>query len=549
MLFRRSSAKLRGCKILLLRPREFPPTYFARFDAFFLSILIPLSPLSFCDFLNPCWGRKPFDPKRYLCGVLDPLPSSPIVCRLRREVARRIDLLAAAAGTGVVTVIVTADAVSKERERKPAERGLSDIRGARAFPRFGHVGMMASGGDSCGHKIEENALPNCRKSRDTCEDSATRKEGRLGRRHSSFVDILAGSSARRLSTTRLGAVACSVPGRTTRSPWVADEEPGPGLPHHKLGSKKIYSGSGSSGSNSNSGSDSSGSSGSDPSRDDLSRYGNGKVPSFRNERAAMTTTKMRNASREATQYNLDQVRESGRKGVGCSNDSSRWTKGGPRAGEVRFSLENEEEITKEGEGRPIPSSLTAKGSGGEGFQAVQKHAGRGGCISNSARVIDKAQTEIVEPNGLWTCIACRQTNDEMDGAEGCASCGRRRQRRRQTRPHENDGTQLAMVPSCNVGTGARSMQAPLGGPEERDEETMGSFRNSIEPPSDVGANSPELGSKTRSDRLEQRMARSDRRGPYDMSSFAKMRQATQPVVKARLGLTREIQSLLSAIRR
>jgi len=142
----------------------------------------------------------------------------------------------------------------------------------------------------------------------------------------------------------------------------------------------------------------------------------------------------------------------------------------------------------------------------------------------------------LKDTGFWTCVVCCQRNDIAGARESCTTCGRRRRWRSSARGN------------TRVISSLTQFKAPSDRPQEK--EGAGSNKNASH--SFTGYRATSDGSrKPVNDACSaiKRVTEQSTRGPYDLSSFAKMQEVTQPVVKARLGLTREIQSLLSAIRR
>lgn len=193
--------------------------------------------------------------------------------------------------------------------------------------------------------------------------------------------------------------------------------------------------------------------------------------------------------------------------------------GGPRAKAVRFLLQAD---------------------GGE-----SQSPSAGVSIGPSARVgieeLEAADHGTIER--FWSCAVCGKTNGE--GRASCTICGKRQHGRcvaqaqlgekaekrdpgvvreepktvnlQRQRPGNRQGSVRPVRSSGDTSRSGRQTGTLLGGVSER----LGSMRDTTRKISE----------------------------PYDASSFAKMRRETEPAVRARLGLTGEIKSLLSAIRR
>lgn len=156
----------------------------------------------------------------------------------------------------------------------------------------------------------------------------------------------------------------------------------------------------------------------------------------------------------------------------------------------------------------------------------------------------------------WNCAVCNKRNSE-DRVE-CVVCGRRprpctlkmtdgetagtrpmcvdaacgnRERRAGTNEVDSDGQEVNTVITASSCSTHVAGAGRCGEPGAR-VTTTGSRRNPMQ----------SMGRRRNG-------VRDAREGEgYDFSGFAKMRQTTDPIVKARLGLTGEIKSLLSAIR-
>lgn len=131
---------------------------------------------------------------------------------------------------------------------------------------------------------------------------------------------------------------------------------------------------------------------------------------------------------------------------------------------------------------------------------------------------------------FWMCAVCNKKN--IDSVKACTTCGR----------HQEHSRHTSVRPTETVGTGVASRGR--GFTRRLEQEREEAYR----PPGGVknaGSSTPVgISSKTETERNAMR----SNLGAYDSSCFAKMRQTTEPAVKARLNLTGEIKSLLSAIR-
>ena len=218
----------------------------------------------------------------------------------------------------------------------------------------------------------------------------------------------------------------------------------------------------------------------------------------------------------------------------------------PRARAVRFLLDGKRE-EKNGESagndRFRPTERAVDGSS----QKTQRQAEAFGSQVVAHQNVEVGSDE-VHDRSFWTCVVCCQRNDDVGGAEDCTTCGRR-QLRSGSQDHD-DRAGLLSTPANNRNAGSSTL---FEVPSDRLSEEGGSGGHQNVNKSFTDYRAISAGSRQRvkdaCDTTKNTAGQSERRGPYDLSSFVKMKEATQPVVKARLGLTREIQSLLSAIRR
>lgn len=132
-------------------------------------------------------------------------------------------------------------------------------------------------------------------------------------------------------------------------------------------------------------------------------------------------------------------------------------------------------------------------------------------------------------NTCWVCTVCDKRNGE--GADTCTTCGRCRGMPRATRGAlSSRGTIISGVTNEKI--------------KELEEQEDASARSGR---SGASARQAQVFSRGPERDVAKDTIRSNR-GVYDFACFAKMRQTTQPAAKARLGLTHEIKSLLTAIR-
>lgn len=227
---------------------------------------------------------------------------------------------------------------------------------------------------------------------------------------------------------------------------------------------------------------------------------------------------------------------------GSSERFSRLSEGGRRARAVRFLDE-----AKETRGNLVGADKAVDGAS----QTVQSKKGEKGgprLSATAAHGDEAAETKTSREEGYWTCVVCRAQNDELGGAEGCATCGRRRPGRPQ---HRGGGAGLETVPPDDrIALSSKHIDATTDRLHEKERGEIGinAERSFAHPGARTSKGSSREENADRS-ATGKTAAQSEHRGPYDISSFAKMRQATQPIVNARLSLTREIQSLLTSIRR
>lgn len=150
--------------------------------------------------------------------------------------------------------------------------------------------------------------------------------------------------------------------------------------------------------------------------------------------------------------------------------------------------------------------------------------------------------EIVEETARessWVCEACEKRNDY--GRTQCAICGRR---------YLQQNTRSAVA-------GASGGNAALGSAGKRARDARG--RVDTEGWTAKGGGGGQRGGRewggppeSAADAPQRRNGGNRERShetQYDFSSFARMKQSTEPMVRARLGLKGEIKSLLSAIRK
>lgn len=132
----------------------------------------------------------------------------------------------------------------------------------------------------------------------------------------------------------------------------------------------------------------------------------------------------------------------------------------------------------------------------------------------------------------WVCGLCEKRNDH--GGVDCVVCGRRHRPRgsyvgaTQQAKRKDPG----LVGIFSQRSHAESDTREVEGPASRtDKGSLPHLRSVGEVSKDRDNNCPSEG------------------GRYELASFTKMQKATEPTVKARLGLAGEIKALLSAIRR
>ncbi len=212
--------------------------------------------------------------------------------------------------------------------------------------------------------------------------------------------------------------------------------------------------------------------------------------------------------------------------------SRRSSESKPQARAVRFLLDLRK--AEEGRERADNDQLCPRERAVDGLsQTAQRQAETRGSRAVSPRD-GETESEELRDGGFWTCVVCCQRNDNVRAAKSCTTCGRQRQR-----PRSSTRTNNRVV----------SSSARIEVPSDRLLQEKEGARNNH---SSIGYRASSDGSRqTVKDTCSaiKKATEQSARGPYDLSSFAKMQGVTQPVVKARLGLTREIQSLLSAIRR
>lgn len=223
---------------------------------------------------------------------------------------------------------------------------------------------------------------------------------------------------------------------------------------------------------------------------------------------------------------------------------------GPRARAVRFLLddEGEKDERRQGVRGKDPELLSARElvAGRSRTQKLLAERSRSFEATVGGKV-EETDDELSDKSQIWTCSVCLQTNHEIDGAQGCPNCGRRRERRR---PDKIFRAELSMATTDNVAAGStRHLQARSYQQGDKERGGGGRYRNALRSPIEYNAGRMVSHEQDELDKNRQITAGREHCGSYDISSFERMKQATQPVVKARLGLTREIQSLLSAIRR
>ena len=200
-------------------------------------------------------------------------------------------------------------------------------------------------------------------------------------------------------------------------------------------------------------------------------------------------------------------------GVPSSNPT-----GGPRARAVQFLL---------------------RADGGESFPSSA------GMVIGPPAQIEMAKLQAVDQDSIkhfWTCVVCGKTNEE--GEASCKICGKRQrgpcvaQAHLAVRAQEQD-------PGVVRG-GAKTVKLQQQRPENIQESVrLVSGDDNVRSVTQTGILL--RGESGRTDSVRDTTRKFG--GPYDASSFAKMRRETEPAVRARLGLTGEIKSLLSVIRR
>lgn len=471
------------------------------------------------------------------------MPSSPLVCHLRRELARRVDLLAG--GLEGDTSACAADG-GGTGGKKRTTRGIGKKRVA-ADLQCGQGGMGSP--DRRSNHFKNEALDCRNKNRDGGDASSMRASMRMANREALVKGWAGGSSERRGSSIRRVARVGSVLGKNSLTRWIGGAEEGgsANFPQDDVGNRIIAGGRGNSSSNS---SNSSGS-GNTGSASDCKPVEEG----LETMRRALTKLDERSSTREAVRTRGRAVMEMSPVTVrgdeqrgGDSDTSFRPAEGGPRARAVRFLLEDSKK-EKDGHDGDNPQLVSIReavdGGASQTTQTKQVERGRSKATARQER---EAETEEdCQAAGFWTCVVCRKQNDEVGGLEGCSTCGRRRRQQQQQRQRSQDNENGERLPTVQADSriveSTRQLKEKGG---ERHQNVTKTFR--------VCSTTSSAGSSVRTDTDARTAARetavgSEHRGPYDVSSFAKMREATQPIVKARLGLTREIHSLLSAIRK
>lgn len=173
-----------------------------------------------------------------------------------------------------------------------------------------------------------------------------------------------------------------------------------------------------------------------------------------------------------------------------------------------------------------------------------------------SRVVNLEGESDAQPDKVqsWTCTMCGKRNEEKQGmCKKCAICGSERCSPNAYGAHFNargDKTHLPDADARCVGqretVGDRCKATELG-QQIHDETTINNGTGVVERAksrAQAGALLPRSERQLRGkDAIKREM------GSSDFVSFSKMRQRTEGAVKARLGLTGEIKSLLTAIRR
>lgn len=220
---------------------------------------------------------------------------------------------------------------------------------------------------------------------------------------------------------------------------------------------------------------------------------------------------------------------------GSTDRSPRPSESKPRARAVRFLLD----LREEEEGRKSADNgelqLRPRERAVDGLsQTAQRQAETRGSKTVSPQNV-KAGSEELKDRDFWTCVVCCQRNDNVGAAKSCNTCGRRRQRRSSAQANN-----LVVSSSTRIEVPSDRLHEKGAGSNQNVNHSYTGYRVSSD-----GSRQTEYAACSAIKKITEQSAR----GPYDSASFAKMQEVTQPVVKARLGLSREIQSLLSAIRR
>lgn len=447
-------------------------------------------------------GPKHDPSQRYLCDILDPLPSSPIVCRLRREIARRIDSLAKGVEEGTPPAVASGSG-GKGKNRDIREVGGKHVSTAPQFEQ-GDIGskdkparLFSKGGGG-------NSLPADGEHRAYSGSSANSWAGRssmLGAR--SVRQGVAGSHFGSTTLTRRvkrpeEANNTSLQDELGSQITGSISEPVQGLHEMKRASAKLGC------------------------------------------RSSTLETACRASETGRVAAGFPRVPTGGDgKRRGSSHRSSHPAEGEPRERAVRFLLGEKTEETK--------SNGVAIGEAVHGVSQTTQKQGKRDRSNATVRHEVEAETKTMEDGGCWTCVVCQTPNDELGGGEGCTTCGRRRRRQQRC----SVGARLATIPTDNLVTG-NSRRLGITTDRLYEQERRGINQHVESPFADHGTRTNKGASCEKNadtSAIRTTAAQSEHPGPYDISSFAKMRQATQPIVKARLGLTREIQSLISSIRR
>lgn len=499
------------------------------------------------------------------------MPSSPIVCRLRRQVARQIDLLASATASPTTTTTTIATTERGEGSGVPmARRGVGENRVVAATAsHHGHKGVSDSQSLRTKMKEELHGSRNKRSDVGGVSSVLAADGGQRGHRES-----LAGRWAKscRAPLRRSKPDAGKVLGSTAFTRRVRGKEER----QTKTMVHRDESGYTTSDDSSSDGIWPGASGTSGHVDDDKSKlphpfdFGNDRSSSPSNtvediEATTKTTTKdlkqANTTARDPAPATPGKGRvevlfppvsaQRGGEGGNHSCTTSACSAGTrPRARVVRFLLDDEREKDErpEGVGGKDPELLSAREPVGGGSRTQKQLAERSRSFEATVGgKVEETDDEIPEKYQVWTCPVCLQTNHEIDGAQGCPNCGRRRERRR---PDKSCRAELSMATTGNEASGStRHPQARSYQQGDKGRGGGGGHRNALRSPIEYNAARVDSLGHGESDNHRQITTGREHRGSYDISSFARMKQATQPVVKARLGLTREIQSLLSAIRR